>query len=60
MNYLFLFDYSDPYCLISCNGTTVQTSVQWATLNPEFKESFEIDVTNPGQVTTPKYLKFSG
>eukprot|EP01035_Chromulina_nebulosa_P020505 gene20505-26599_t len=39
---------SDPYCVISCNGTTVQTSVKWANLNPDFKERFEIDVTNPG------------
>jgi hypothetical protein len=38
---------SDPYCDIFCNGTNLQTSVKWRNLNPEFHESFEIDVTNP-------------
>ena len=38
---------SDPYCEIICNGMSLQTSVKWANLNPEFHESFEIDVTNP-------------
>ena len=27
----------------------MQTSVKWANLNPDFKERFEIDVTNPGE-----------
>lgn len=38
---------SDPYCDITCNGINLQTSVKWENLNPEFHESFEIDVTNP-------------
>jgi hypothetical protein len=46
---VIIFFRSDPYCVISCNGTTVQTSVKWANLNPDFKERFEIDVTNPGK-----------
>jgi Ca2+-dependent lipid-binding protein len=41
---------SDPYCEINCNGVTVRTSVKWAQLNPEYKETFEIDVTNPGML----------
>lgn len=38
---------SDPYCDIICNGITLQSSVKWTNLNPEYHESFEIDVTNP-------------
>lgn len=38
---------SDPYCEINCNGLMLQSSVKWANLNPEYHESFEIDVTNP-------------
>lgn len=38
---------SDPYCDIQCNGVSLQTTVKWENLNPEFHESFEIDVTNP-------------
>jgi hypothetical protein len=38
---------SDPYCEIRCNGLSLQTSVKWTNLNPEYHESFEIDVTNP-------------
>ena len=38
---------SDPYCDIICNGMTLQSSVKWTNLNPEYHESFEIDVTNP-------------
>lgn len=41
---------SDPYCEINCNGLTLQSSVKWVNLNPEFHESFEIDVTNPSAV----------
>jgi len=39
--------YSDPYCIINCNGHSLQTSVKWKNLNPDYYESFEIDVTNP-------------
>jgi hypothetical protein len=38
---------SDPYCEINCNGISLQTSIKWRNLNPEYHESFEIDVTNP-------------
>eukprot|EP01038_Epipyxis_sp_PR26KG_P006206 gene6206-8548_t len=38
---------SDPYCDIICNGSSLQTTVKWTNLNPEYHESFEIDVTNP-------------
>jgi hypothetical protein len=38
---------SDPYCVINCNGHSLQTSVKWNNLNPDYYESFEIDVTNP-------------
>ncbi len=38
---------SDPYCDIYCNGHNLQTAVKWRELNPEYHESFEIDVTNP-------------
>lgn len=38
---------SDPYCDVYCNGINLQTSIKWENLNPEFHESFEIDVTNP-------------
>ena len=38
---------SDPYIDIFCNGLNVQTSVKWENLNPDYYESFEIDVTNP-------------
>lgn len=38
---------SDPYCDIFCNNTNLQTTVKWSNLNPEYHESFEIDVTNP-------------
>ena len=38
---------SDPYCELSCNNVTIQSSVKYRTLNPEFNETFEIDVTNP-------------
>ena len=57
-SYLFLCRYlnalditsSDPYCEINCNGLTLQSSVKWVNLNPEYHESFEIDVTNPSAV----------
>ena len=38
---------SDPFCVINCNNISLQTSVKWKTLNPDFNESFEIDVSNP-------------
>ncbi len=38
---------SDPFCRILCNGSILETSVKWQNLNPDFYESFEIDVTNP-------------
>lgn len=38
---------SDPYCEINCNTVRLRTTVRWKTLNPEYNESFEIDVTNP-------------
>lgn len=41
---------SDPYCEINCNGVSLQSSVKWTNLNPEYHESFEIDVTNPTAV----------
>lgn len=41
---------SDPFCEINCNGVKLQTTVKWKNLNPEFHESFEIDVTNPSAV----------
>lgn len=41
---------SDPYCEINCNGLSLQSSVKWTNLNPEYHESFEIDVTNPSAV----------
>ncbi len=41
---------SDPYCEIICNGLSLQSSIKWVNLNPEFHESFEIDVTNPSAV----------
>jgi hypothetical protein len=41
------FNSSDPYCDIHCNGHNLQTAVKWKNLNPEYHESFEIDVTNP-------------
>jgi hypothetical protein len=41
---------SDPYCEINCNGLSLQSSVKWANLNPEYHESFEIDVTNPSAI----------
>ncbi len=41
---------SDPYCDIFCNGINLQTTVKWKCLDPEFHESFEIDVTNPSAV----------
>jgi hypothetical protein len=47
---------SDPYVDISCNGTNVQSSVKWQNLNPEYYESFEIDVTNPAAMVTIKVM----
>jgi hypothetical protein len=41
------FNSSDPFADIFCNGHNLQTSVKWKNLNPEYHESFEIDVTNP-------------
>lgn len=41
---------ADPYCLISCNEHLLRTSVMWGNVNPDFYESFEIDVTNPSAV----------
>lgn len=41
------FDTSDPYCEIYCNGIFLQTTIKWRNLNPDYYESFEIDVTNP-------------
>jgi Ca2+-dependent lipid-binding protein len=38
---------SDSFCRILCNGSILETSVKWQNLNPDFYESFEIDVTNP-------------
>lgn len=38
---------ADPYCEIRCNGVTLQTSIKWSNLNPQYHENFEIDVTNP-------------
>jgi Ca2+-dependent lipid-binding protein len=43
---------SDPYCDIRCNGLALQSSVKWTNLNPEYHESFEIDVTNPAALLT--------
>ena len=39
---------SDPYCLITCNNKLFRTTTKWGTLHPEYNESFEIDITNPG------------
>jgi hypothetical protein len=41
------FDSSDPFCDIFCNTANLQTTIKWKNLNPEYHESFEIDVTNP-------------
>jgi Ca2+-dependent lipid-binding protein len=43
---------SDPYCEIRCNGIALQSSVKWTNLNPEYHESFELDVTNPAALLT--------
>ena len=43
---------SDPYCDLRCNGKSVQTTVKWKNLNPDYYESFEIDVTNPSAKLT--------
>jgi len=37
---------SDPYCVVSCNGTVLSSTVKWKDLNPVYDEKFEIDVTN--------------
>ena len=41
-------DTSDPYVVISCNGTQLQSTVKWRNLNPVYYETFQIDVTNSG------------
>ncbi|KAH8096114.1 hypothetical protein JL720_3465 [Aureococcus anophagefferens] len=41
---------SDPYVRVECNGRTFRTRVKRQTLNPEYNETFEVDVSDPAEV----------
>ena len=41
---------SDPYCRVECNGRVFKTRTKQQNLNPEFDESFEIDVSDPSEL----------
>ena len=41
---------SDPYCRVECNGRVFKTRTKQQNLNPEFNETFEIDVSDPQEM----------
>ncbi|GMH90999.1 hypothetical protein TrST_g6869 [Triparma strigata] len=41
------FNNSDPFVVINCNRRKVKTKVVMKTLDPEWNEHFEIDITDP-------------
>ena len=41
---------SDPYVRVECNGRTFRTRVKRQTLNPDYNETFEVDVSDPSEV----------
>ena len=41
---------SDPYVRVECNGRVFRTRVKPQNLNPEYNETFEVDVSDPAEM----------
>ena len=48
---------SDPYCRVECNGRVFKTRTKQQNLNPEFNETFEIDVSDPQEMVPTQRLQ---
>lgn len=41
---------SDPYCIVSVGGQEQTTAVQYSTINPDWRETFQFEVPTVPQI----------